>query len=347
MKNWEKMRYDPGLREREILGSKTFRWIREFFYRRGFVEIQCPLLVSCPGMEPYLDQIGVDIEDEKGIKYRAFLSTSPEYSMKKMLCAGFEKIYCMTSAFRGKESFGGTHNAEFTILEWYRANTDYYAIMEDVEELITYLAKKVSGKTSIIYQDKKISLKKPWPRIKVREAFLKYSGFDLDSAKSFSELKKIAIKKGYRLEPGMQWDDIFYLMFLNEVEPKLNLQKPVILYEYPLSQAALAKRVSPGSFYAERFELYMGGLELANCFSELVDPEEQLYLLEEEQKLRKKLGKEVLPIDYDFIKALELGIPPSSGIAMGVERLQMLLLNTADINELIPFPCSQILNPHV
>jgi len=338
------MRYDQLFRQREITRSKTFRWIRDFFNRRGFIEIQCPHLLSYPGMEPYLDQIGFEIKDEKGIKYRAYLSTSPEYSMKKMICAGFEKIYCMTSAFRGGESFKGTHSIEFTILEWYRANADYYTIMEDVEELVIYLTKKVLGKTSINYQGKKINLKRPWPKIKVREAFLNFAGFDLNRTKSFSALRKIALKKGYRVDPSMQWDDIFYLIFLNEVEPGLKCERPYILYEYPLSQAALAKRVSPSSFYAERFEVYAGGLELGNCFSELVDPKEQLSRLKDEQRLRKKLGKEVLHIDYDFIRALELGIPPSSGIAMGVERLQMLLMDIGDINELLPFPPSQIFN---
>jgi len=338
MKNWEKIRNNPELKQREINRSLIFRWIREFFNQQGFYEIQCPLLLACPGMEPYLEQIGLDLYDEKRNKYRGYLSTSPEYSMKKMLSAGFEKIYNMASAFRGGESFGGTHNIEFTILEWYRANADYTAIMEDVEDLAADLAKKLHGTTKIAYQGQEIELAKPWQRMTVREACQKYAGFDLNENKEFEQIKKTALNKGYKVADNATWDDVFYLMLLNEVEPNFPKDRPIILCEYPLPQAALSKPCKHDPWYAERFEYYIGGIEIGNCFSELVDGDEQLKRLQEEQKMKKDLGKEVLPIDMEFIKALKMGVPDSSGIAIGVDRLQMILLDVKDINDLLPFP---------
>lgn len=339
MNNWEKIRNNKDWKEREMKRSRIFDLIREFFKKQQFLEIHCPTLLACPGMEPYLDQISVDFKNEKGKTFKGYLSTSPEYSMKKMLSAGFKKIFNMSPAFRGSESFGGTHNIEFTILEWYRANQPYTKIMEDCEDLVLYL---LEGKASLVYQGQKINLKKPWDRMTIREACLKYADFDLDENKTVSAIKKTAAKKGYPVAHDATWDDVFYLIFLNEVEVNLPKDKPVFLYEYPLPQAALARRVAPDSFYAERFELYIGGLEIGNCFGELVDWKEQKKRLLDEQKLRKSLGKDPLKIDNDFIKALKLGCPESSGIAVGVDRLQMLLLNVKDINELMPFPNSQM-----
>jgi len=292
------------------------------------LEVQTPSLVRCAGQEPYLTPMMVDFRDEKNKKYRGFLITSPEYSLKKLLSAGFDKIFELARVFRSNESLGGTHNPEFTMLEWYRANSDYRKIMEDTENLVFFLNKKINHSKYLNYQGRKIDLALPWPRLRLKEAFLKYAGIDLE--------------KKWRDCSLNSWNTNFYSVFLNEIEPNFPKDRPIIIYDYPLPQASLAKRKSKNSFYAERFEVYIDGLELANAFSELTDPKEQRSRLVQEQILRKKMGKDAIPLDEDFIYALKSGILPSGGIALGMERLQMLLLNIKDINNLLPFPAHDL-----
>jgi len=342
MKNWEKYRLNPPLSKIQIQRAKIKDLIREFFKKRGFLEVETPILVKYPGMEPYLSPISLKFRDEKNKTYKGFLITSPEYSLKKMLAAGFEKIFEITKAFRQEESFGPLHNPEFTILEWYRMKADYFDIMKDTEELIYFLVKKIYKRDYFYYQNQKIDVSLPFQRISLKEAFLKFSGINLDKTKDINYFYKIVKEKGYEISKKEDQNDLFSLIFLNEIEPNLDKSKPVFLYDYPLYQGALAKRKSKKSFYVERFELFIGGLEIANAFSELLDYKEQLKRLKEEQKLRKKLKKEFIEIDKGFINALKSGIPPTGGIALGVDRLEMLLLDIKDINELLSFPAKQM-----
>ena len=224
------------------------------------------------------------------------------------------------------------------MLEWYRANADYTDIMKDTEDLVVYLNKKINKSNTLVYNNQKIDLKTPWPKLSVKEAFKKYANIDLDKAKDLKSFKSQIKNKSYL---SNDWNDIFYSVFLNEIEPNLPKDRPIIVYDYPLPQASLSKRKQK-TFYAERFEVYIGGMELANAFSELTDAKEQLNRLKEEQLLRKKLKKEFVPIDKDFIFSLKLGLPESGGIALGVERLQMLLLDIKDMNDLLLFPVKKI-----
>ena len=292
------------------------------------MEVQTPSLVRCAGQEPYLTPLSADFKDEKNKKYQGFLITSPEYSLKKLLASGFDRIFELARVFRGNEALGGLHNPEFTMLEWYRTNSDYRQIMKDIENLVFFLNKKINNSKYLNYQSRKIDLTLPWPRLSVKEAFLKYAGINLE-------------KKWRNFSPD-SWNTNFYKVFLNKIEPNFPKDRPVIIYDYPLPQASLAKRKSKNSFYAERFEVYIGGMELANAFSELTDHKEQRARLVEEQKLRKKIGKDFIPLDEDFIYALKLGILPSGGIALGMERLQMLLLDIKDINNLLLFPAHDL-----
>ena len=339
MKNWEKMRSSEKMREIQVKRSLIRDGIRDFFKARGFLEMNTPALVSCAGQEPYLSPFKVSFSDDKNKKFDGFLITSPEYSLKKMLAAGFDKVFELAKVFRANESFGGTHNPEFTMLEWYRQNSDYKQIMQDTEQLIGFLAKKINGSNIIEYQGQKINIAPPWPKFTVKELFQKYANINLDKAKALNDFKKQARKEYKKFS---DWNDIFYLVFLNEIEPNLPKDKPVIIYDYPLPQASLAKKKNKNSFYAERFEVYMGGMELANAFSELLDAKEQYARFKEEYSLRKKLKKDAINIDKDLLLALELKIAPTGGIALGVERLEMLLLDVANINDLLPFPANQL-----
>jgi len=338
MKNWQKIKLDPKLKEIQIKRAEICDLIRYFFKKKGFLEMQTPTLVPSAGQEPYLSPIGVNFRDEKGKKYEGFLITSPEYSLKKLLAAGFDKMFELARVFREKEGFGGTHNTEFTMLEWYRAKSDYRQIMKDTENLVYFLNKKINKSKHLNYQGNKIDLTTPWLRIKVKEAFSEYAGVNLDKAKTLKSFKTQIKNEDYLAD---DWNSMFYSIFLNEIEPKLPKNKPVIIYNYPLPQASLSKRKG-NTFYAERFEVYIGGLELANAFTELTDSKEQLKRLKEEQSLRKKIRADFIPIDKDFLLALKSGLPPSGGIALGLERLQMLLLNIKDINDLLVFPAKQI-----
>jgi len=341
MKNWEKISINKKLKIREIKRNKINDLVRYFFKKRGFLEVQTPTLVKCAGQEPYLTPIRVNFNDEKNKNYQGFLITSPEYSLKKLLAAGFEKIFEIAKVFRSNETFGGTHNPEFTMLEWYRKNSNYHQIMKDVEELVFFLNKKINHSNYLTYQKQKIDLTPPWPKISVKKAFLKYANLNLNKLRRLEDFKKNIKNKIYFSESN-DWNDLFYLVFLNEIEPHLPRERPIIIYDYPLPQASLAKRKNEKSFYAERFEVYIGGLELANAFSELTDANEQYQRFKKEQILRKKMKKIFIPIDNDLIRALKLKLPPCGGIALGIERLQMLLLNIKDINDLLPFPAAQI-----
>ena len=289
--------------------------IRAFFKKEGFLEVDTPCLVNLPGMEPYLDPLKTEKITGQGKKKNAYLITSPEYAMKKLLADGFEKIYTICSCFRNGESPSSLHNTEFKMLEWYRANSDYNKIMQDTENLIYNINKKLNNSDFLEYQGKKIDLSPPWPRIK------------------FSDIYPEKIK-------SEQDEKIFHQVFADEIEPGLGWDKPVIIQDYPACMAALSKLKNKDT--AERFEVYIAGIELANAFSELTDWEEQKKRLEQELELRKDLEKQIYPIDNTFIETLKCGMPESGGIAMGVDRLIMLLTNSRSLKEVILFPDEEI-----
>ena len=322
--------------------AKIIDAIRQFFKRKGFLEVSTPMFVKLPGMEPYLNPLPYSFADEKNKRYKGYVITSPEYSLKKLLSLGFPKLFEITKVFRQNESFGGAHNPEFTLIEWYRPHSDYRRIMKDTEELVSGLATMLYGKPAITYCGTKINLTPPWLKISVKQAFKKYAGINLDQAKTLTQFKALFRKNKYPIPHQATWDDLFYYVFLNFIEPNFPKDKPVIIYDYPLPQAALAKRKSKDSFYAERFEAYIAGIEICNAFSELTDWKEQYKRLKEECSLRKKLGKNLYGVDMDFIDALKSGMPETGGIALGIERLEMLLLNIKDINDLLALPAKEL-----
>jgi len=342
--------------------AKIIDAIRLFFKHKGFLEVFTPTFVKLPGMEPYLNPLPYTFQDEKNKSYKGYVITSPEYSLKKLLSRGFPNIYQMATVFRQGESFGPMHNPEFTMLEWYRPHSDYTQIMKDVEQLTCAAALAVHKTLLIPFGNTIINLKQPWQKISVKQAFQKYAHVNLDNARTVSSFRKQLGHKPYPIPKNANWDDLFYTVFLNDIEQNFPKNKPIIVYDYPLPQAALAKRkpcsritAAHGanksrnslqgklpSFYAERFEAYIGGVEIGNAFSELTDWKEQYTRLKHEQALRRKLGKDAYAIDMDFIAGLKSGIPETGGIAVGVERLQMVLLNIQDINDLMTFPVNTL-----
>ena len=318
--------------------------IRDFFAMEGFSEIETPLMVSAPGMEPNLSPFKTTLHDEKGNKTSAYLVTSPEYPCKKMLAAGMEKIFSLGKVFRNEEPYNSlagsivAHNPEFTMLEWYRAHADYTKIMDDIEHLVRYCYDAVNGPMpmarGLSFND--------WERLSMKEAFAKI-GLDLDQILTRDTMAKAAVLKGYAVAPTDSFDDCFFKIFLSEIEPGLGIDHPTILYDYPIQMAALSRAKPNDPRYAERFEVYAGGLEIANAFSELTDAAEQRRRLEEERELRGKLGKDQPPVDDDFIEAVGQ-MPPSAGIALGVDRLVMLFAGVGTIEDVMLFPASELFN---
>ena len=312
--------------------ARIISGIRRFFDAKGFVEVETPLMVSQPGMEPHLEAFQTVYEMRQ-----FYLHTSPEYAMKRLLAGGFERIYQICKVFR-HEPVGRMHTPEFTMIEWYRAFADYTDIMVDTEYLIAELATDLHGKPVVRTDECAVDLTPPWERISVREAMLRYAGVTADP---YLETADFIRQAGHETVDEDDPPDVaFFKVFLDQVEPHLGTQKPAILYDYPAPMAALAKRKSDAPDLAERFEVYIAGVELCNAFTELNDPDEQRQRLEEEAAQRVREGNPAYPIDERFLAALEYGMPPSGGIALGVDRLVMLLTGASSIGEVMAFPMS-------
>jgi len=308
--------------------------IREFFLSQGFHETRTPLIVPCPGMETHIRPF--QVRSTAHPNTLAFLPTSPEFAMKRLLVGGLEKIFQLSSAFRD-EPTSPTHQPEFTMLEWYRAYADYENIMHDTERLFEFLAMKLFQKPTLTFQGQEISVKTPWPRLKVRDLFQEYAGVDLVRHSTQALLANESKRLGLPVNSEDTWDDLYFKIWLNLIEPKLPANRAVFVTRYPTSQAALAKidEDSDGSRWARRFELYAGGVELGNAFDELTDPYEQRKRFIEDMELREKIygpGFPKNPLDEGFLAALEEGMPPSGGIAVGVDRMVMLFSNEAEIS---------------
>ncbi len=348
--------------------------IRQFFAERNFMEVDTPALVPLPSQEPYLSPMEVNFSDVRGNPLKWYLTTSPEFAIKKLLSMGARNVYQLSHVFRGGEAFGGTHNPEFMMLEWYRTPGDYNDIMQDVEELINFVFSKVldpgsgAGMTDGWRGDGdpmgRSRDEHRWGESRDRtrhEPIRSFKKFTVTEAfKQFGNLETANFNEADWIDTAKKFghnvatpDDAFFALFLNLVENKLPQDEPIFIKDYPLFQAALAKVKDAGALnapntplsrVAERFELYWGGLELANAFSELVDAESQEARIKKDQDSRRQLGKPIIPIDPEFIAALKKGFPPTGGIALGVDRLLMLLTGAKDINEVLPFPANNLKN---
>jgi lysyl-tRNA synthetase class 2 len=263
-----------------------------------------------------------------------YLTTSPEFSLKKLLAAGFTRVFFITKCFRDFEEFGHTHNTEFTMIEWYRAPGTYQQIMDDTEELFQFVGKNLDT-SEVIFNDRKIPIMKSWERITMKELWQKYVGVNLDEYLEIEKLKNLVSELGYQVDETDLYEDLFFKIFLNKIESQLGMERPVFVYEYPRQLCSLSNICSHDTRYAERFELYVGGLEVANAFGELTDAVEQKKRLTEDRELRQKLGKENWEVDEDFIRALTSGIPTAGGIALGIDRMVVLFTGAHDINEVI------------
>jgi len=344
MKTWKKLRREPELWKRYFIREKVLRAIRLFFEDRKFHEVETPLLISHPPAESYLDVFETTLLDRNRRSKNAYLSTSPEVPLKKLMVAGLGNNFALTKSFRNMETQGNLHNPEFTILEWYRIGVDYHDIMKDCEALLLSLNSVVNpgANNQLIYQGTNVDLTPPWERLTVSDAFAKLAHINFDDFLQEAVARKTAKMKGYNVERSTTWEEIYNQIFLNEVEPRLGRGKPTILYEFPSVMGALARKKKTDPRFAERFEFYIEGLELGDCYSELTDWKEQQQRFEGELRELSRLGKTVYEYDHDFIEALKVGLPECSGIAVGVDRLVMLLSDAKTIQETLLFPADEL-----
>lgn len=310
----------PALEARARILSAVRRW----FEGEGFLEVDTPARVTAPGQEVHLDAIAS--EDR-------WLITSPEYAMKRLCGAGYRRIVSIGKCWRAGER-GPHHQPEFTMLEWYRADEPLERIAADCESLVRVAAEAVSARAAQ-------SFGAPFRRTTVRELLRLHADLDLSGDESSRALADKVLAAGVSLGAGggrdLSWDDIFFQVWLDRVEPHLAGLGPTFVFDWPAPLGALARRRADDPRFVERFELYAGGLELANAFGELTDPVEQQARFEAETADRKARGKITYPIDESLLSAVGR-MPPTAGVALGFERLLMLVLGAATISEVIAFP---------
>lgn len=287
------------------------RCIRDRFDADGFVEVETPQLVRSPGLEVHIEALRVE-----GAGERRYLHPSPEYHMKRLLAAGLPRIYQLCKCFRRGE-LGSLHQPEFTMLEWYRTDAGSAEMMADTERLVADAAAAIHGSTRIPGIDGEVDVTPPWPRLTVAQAFARHASIPLAEALADEER--------------------FFLALVDEIEPHLGRGRPVFLTAYPAQMASLARLDPEHPSVADRFEAYVDGVELCNGFGELVDAAEQRRRLQAERATRRERGLPDHPIDERFLAALEEGVPPSGGNALGVDRLLMLLLGERDIARVVAF----------
>ncbi len=334
MSTWSDLKNNQRLKEIYNTRIEIIKLTREFFWSQGFIETDTPIAVHLASQEPYLNPLPVAIHDANGKQADFYLRTSPEFALKKLLAAGYEKIFEIGKCFRDFESFGGNHNTEFTMIEWYRAPGKYQDIMDDTENLFKFVGKKLN-KNVVKYKDKEIDIVEGWSRFSMKEVWKKFVGVNLDDYLEVGSLSELAKSKGYNVQENEPYEDIFYKIFLNEIELNLGNDNPIFVYDYPAQMSSLSRLCEYDNRYAERFELYIGGLELANAYGELTDSVEQEKRLVEDMEKRKQLNKPVWPVDPDFIEALKSGMAPAGGIALGVDRMVLLFTGAKDLNEVI------------
>lgn len=337
LKRWQNQ---SNIKRKNIhLRAGLMQSIRGYFTRHDFMEASTPTLVDCPGMEPNLKGFDTEWRGPDGAyRQQLFLPTSPEFNLKKMLVLGYERVFEFARCFRNGE-LSDLHQPEFTMLEWYRAYSGYERIMEDVEDMICRSAIELFGTSSIFYEGCTIELNPPWERISVKDLFERKLKIDLDEVREPVDFAASANRAGYNYVKGSEsFDDIFFKLFLTEIESKLGWEKPVILYDYPIEMAALSRKKPGSPRYCERFEVYIAGIELANAFGELNNANEQCKRFVEFMRLSdEERGYHYQP-DEEFINALKFGMPPSAGIALGFDRLSMIFANAPSLEEVCSFP---------
>ncbi len=321
---------NPQVKETFIKRTKMVNAIREFLNEKGALEVDTPVLQSIPGgaaARPF-------ITHHNALDVPFYLRIANELYLKRLIVGGFDWVYEFSRNFRN-EGMDRTHNPEFTILEWYTAYKDYFWMMEITEQLLEKIAIVLNGSTTVVVGDKEINLKAPYKRIGILDAIQEQIGIDV-SNKDEEQLKDVCRNLGIHVENSMGKAKLIDEIFGSQCEP--NFIQPTFITDYPVEMSPLTKKHRSKPGLVERFELMINGKELANAYSELNDPIDQRARFEEQAELMKRGDDEAMYIDYDFLRALEYAMPPTSGIGIGIDRLCMLLTNQASIQDVLFFP---------
>jgi len=318
--------------------------MRRFFDVRGFMEVETPALQTSPGNEAHLHAFATEAVGPEGARHPLFLHTSPEFTCKKLLAAGEDKIVAFSRVYRNRER-GALHHPEFTMVEWYRTREPYEALMKDCGELLA-LAAEATGARTLTFRGRTSDPFASPERLTVAEAFSRYAGIDLlatidrNGETDRDALAAALVATELRVADDDTWSDLFSRVIVERIEPNLGQGRATILDEYPAVEAALARPTEHDSRVAERFELYVCGVELANAFGELTDPVEQRRRFEHEMAEKMRVYGETYPIDEDLLAALSL-MPPASGVALGFDRLAMLASGAARIEQVLWAPVAE------
>lgn len=328
---------NPGVADTFRKRSKIIASIRRYLDDKGFIEVETPMLVSNAGgaaARPFETHYNALNEDVK-------LRISLELYLKRLIVGGLERVYEIGRVFRN-EGVDTRHNPEFTLMELYQAYTDYHGMMDLTENMFRYLAEEVCGNTVITYGEHEIDLGKPFERLTMTEAVKKYSGVDFSVVKDTAEAKRLADERNIEYEERHQKGDILNLFFEEFVEE--HLIQPTFIMDHPVEISPLTKRKPNDPDYVERFELFINGWEMCNAYSELNDPIDQRERFAAQEEQLRKGDAEANTTDEDFLRALEIGMPPTGGIGYGIDRLVMLLTDSPAIRDVLLFPTMKSLD---
>ncbi len=305
--------------------------MRQWLEARGYLEVETPMLHPIVGgatARPF-------ITHHNTYDRELFLRVAPELYLKRLIVGGFDKVFEINRCFRN-EGVDTRHNPEFTTMELYEAYQDYLGLMEETEEMLTYIIEKVVGSSTFEYQGHTISVARPWTRMTLHDAIRQYAGIDLEATRDRDEAARLAKSAGVDVDPSMGYGKIVDEVMSLKVQP--HLVQPTFLYDYPIELSPLAKKKRDNDALTERFQPFIACLEVGNAFSELNDPIDQRERFEAQGALREAGDEEAQYLDEDFITSLEVGMPPTAGLGIGIDRLAMIVTNSASIREVILFP---------
>lgn len=318
----------------------TIQALRNFFIDKNFHEIDTPTLMPRIPIEPNLYPLKTTWTQKNTIFY---LPTSPESSLKKIIAKGIGNCFTISKVFRDLEDVGPTHNLEFSMLEWYEMNKDYYDIAKTTQKLVLNVYHKILKKqykniTNILnYQGQTIDLSAPWYSFTLQQLFKDYANVDLSQNLSADKIITTAASKGYNTDNVTTWEPLYTQIFINEIESKLPQDKPVIIFDYPTQLSPLCLPCPNSPEFSQRFEFYIGGMEIGNAYTELNNSKIIKQNFETETKFRQKNNLPIHPYDQEFVEACGQ-LPPCGGIGLGVDRLAMLFANTSNIKDVLYFP---------
>lgn len=347
MKTWQKLKKDPKLFRRYFVKEYIISAARKFFEDRGYHELESPIFAFALPQERYLDPFRTSIQLPNSRKEEVYIIPTTETYNKKILAAGLGEHFVISKVARAMEDIGPNHSPEFTMLEWYHLNANYFDLMDDCEDLLRsmkqFVDKKLGREFSFefLYQEHSIDISPGWDRVDLSLALEEHCDIklsDIQDHKNFAEIMK---SKGYNINFEEDWQTLFEWVFTSEIEGQFSSRRPTFVYNYPKQVCPLTKLNTENPLVCEKVELYIAGKEIANGYTELRDWKEQKRRFKEEQAARQKLGKRSIKFDYELIEALRSGIPPVAGIGMGLDRLAMIFANTKSISDVNYFPAQE------